>query len=193
MRGVLGRLGGMVVRPGRTLRAVLQGEGDGVEPLLLALATVAALYPATLTKYALLWRVDPGMAFGKLFSSSGFVWARLANEGAFCGVAALGFYVLGWMARRPVRAWDAVSAGLYLYVPMAVLALVGGLATRAGAEVPWLPQHPVDGWWVLEGGRVHLDRFYLKLVVEMAWPAVAGLWTAWTVWRDRGTAPVAAQ
>ena len=191
--GLARRMGGMVVAPRRTLHALLAGEGDALEVVVLALLVVTAIYPATVLKYVLLSRVDAGMAFSKLLGSNGFYWTRLMNQAGCCAVASAGFFGLGLLTRRRVAVWSAVTAGFHLYVPMAVLALLGLLLEKVGVSWPWLPHHPLDGWWVWEGNQPHLMRFYGKLVVEMAWPTVVGLWAAWTWWRQAPPAPATPQ
>lgn len=177
--GVMRRVGGMVVAPRKTLQHILLGHGDALEVVALALLVVTACYPMTVARYALLVHVDPGMALQKLFGSNGFFWTRLMNQTGFCAVASAGFFGLGWMLKKPVAVWTALTAGFYLYVPMGLLALVGLVLDKMGLVWPWLPHHPLDGWWVLEGNRVHLERFYAKLVLEMTWPAMVGLAAAW--------------
>ncbi|MEW5854807.1 MAG: hypothetical protein AB2A00_38885 [Myxococcota bacterium] len=186
LRGVLWRMGGILVRPVRTLLSILHdGEGDPLEPILLSILVVAAAFPMTVARYALAAEVSVAVALSRLFSANGFVWMRLVNELIFCAIAAAGFYLVALLSRRRTTAGNAITAGLYLYVPMAALTLLGVLLTRAGLKLPWLPNHPLDGWWVYEGNRFHPERVVLKLVVEMAWPTVIGLGAAWRTWRSR--------
>jgi hypothetical protein len=191
LRG-LGRLAGVVVRPVRTLTAILAGgPADPLEPVVLAVLAVAVTSPVTVATYVLAAEASLAVAFSRLFSVNGFIWGRLANQGLFCLVAGLGLYAVAWLARSRVGLGAALTAGLYLYVPMGVLTLGGGLLARAGVVLPWLPSHPLAGWWVMENGVFHRERVVVKLVVEMAWPAVVGLVVAWRVWRQgRGQALV---
>lgn len=192
MKAWAGRLGAMLLHPVSTLDAVVAGRrGDVADAVWLALLTVLAIYPASVARYLWLVEVDVTMAISKLLAGNGFVWSRLRNPAAYCGASAACFFVFSRaVLHRKVTVWDCLSAGAYLYVPVAALSVAGLLLHHAGVALPWLPHHPVDGWWVLEGNRVHLDRFYLKLVVAFAWPTVVGLaWAAWA-WRQiRGTRP----
>lgn len=186
-------LGGMLTRPRPTLEDILAGRsGDVVAPVLLAVLTVVAAFPATVARYAWLWPVDPEMAVSKLWSRNGFIWSRLTYPGILVGMSAVCFFTFCRVVlRRRTDVRDALTAAAHLYVPMAALTLVGALLQRAGLGLPWLPHHPMDGWWVMEGGRVHVGRFYFKLVVEMTPPALVGLWWAWRTWRIRVAANAA--
>lgn len=185
--GVLRRVGGMLVSPVKTLLEMLRGgHADPLEPVLLAVLVVMAAYPMTVGRYALIARVDVLNALSKLISANGFIWTRLINEAGFCAAAAGGWFLVS-LRRGRVHPFHAITAALYLYVPMAVMTVLGVLLAKVGAELPWLPNHPMDGWWVFEGNRLHYDRVVVKWLVEMAWPLALGLLVAWRLW----TAPPA--
>ena len=188
--GVLQRLGGMLVAPRRTVLEVLRGgHADALEPVVLAMLVVTSAFPVTVGRYAMVAEVSVLTALSRLVSANGFIWSRLVNEAAFCAVAAAGWFVVS-LRRGRVHPFHAVTAALYLYVPMAVTVLVGALLTRGGLAWPWLPNHPMDGWWVFEGNRLHYDRVVVKWLVEMVWPLVIGLLVAWQLWiREPGPKP----
>lgn len=175
----------MITHPHRTLYARLHGEPSApVEVLLLALLTVFATFPISVARMAFAAEVNVTVAVRRLFSLDGLFITRLHPEIIFCAVAGAGFFLVARLRRIPVRWGDALTAGIYLYVPMALVILVSGLVSRLGVDWPWLPHHPLDGWWVFEGQQWHPWRWFIKVVMEMGWPTVVGLSTAWSLWRS---------
>lgn len=142
---VIGRLGGALVVPHRTLPAVLaQGRGSIFEVLLLALVAAVVVSPTSAGQAVLLLRANVGdgalmivqlvvgrfsyALIGVLVAAALLTLVDRARDGA----AAVGFD----------RALDACA---YALVPYFVLAIAGATLAASGLELSFLPHRTLRG------------------------------------------------
>lgn len=149
---VLGRLGGALLLPQRTLIGVLtRGGGSLFEVLLLALLTGVVVEPIRAGQVVLMVRSDviDGVVMALQTLVGRFTPALLGAVG--------GALVLVAVARArgvlPELGFDrALDACAYALVPHLVLAVVGASLAQLGLDLWFLPHHPLRGrgldlWW----------------------------------------------
>ena len=178
--GHLGRLGGTVVAPRRTLRGILWwSEGHLAEVLVWMGVTVAVVEPVRTGRVLLMAQVgllDAVSMFFGLFASR--MTTPLVCAGA--GALALRLFARGPDGARPPL-YAALDACAFMLVPYLVLAALGTLLQGMGVGPRWvwyLPHQPLRGAaWVVT----------VRTVVAFAIPLA--LWIVlWLDVRRRGAA-----
>ncbi len=143
MLGHLSRLGGVVIRPRSTLRALLeQDEGHAWEIFPWIAVVSAACAPVEAGRALLMTRVDPLMGLWALIS----MIADRASAGLIGAVVAA--FVLQLVAKVPFdRAFDCT---MFMLVPFLLLAAIGACLSLVGAEIWFLPHRRLVGVpWVI--------------------------------------------
>jgi hypothetical protein len=137
-------LGGVLVAPRATLRALLFREQAPLGPLLALMILVAAASAPTETGRALL------LARGDLLDGASLLGSVLAGRllaplaGAFA--AAVPVWALGRRGSGPAVGFDrALDATLYVLVPWILLAAVGVLGEPFGVDFWAFPHRPMRG------------------------------------------------
>lgn len=162
---MLGRLGGALLVPQRTLLGVLtRGGGSLFEVLLLALLTGIVVEPTRAGQVVLMLRSSllDGLVMALQTLVGRFTPALLGALG--------GALVLVAVARArgvlPELGFDrALDACAYALVPHLVLALVGATAAQLGLDLWFLPHHPLRGRGL-----------------DLVWRFVAGLGWSLALW-----------
>jgi peroxiredoxin len=143
---ILARIGGLVVAPRRTLRALLEGEGSALDIVpAIAIAAVAST-PAKLGAGLLLLRARPDTALHKLGPDLWHQWSYPLLFVVFAATA------LAYGKEAPTRRCFAVST--YALVPSLLLMSIGGAAQRLGVDLAVLPHHPISGGPLERAARI---------------------------------------
>lgn len=165
--GHLARIGGVIVRPRRTLSAVLfDRRGRLWEVVLWMIVVCAAAQPVRAGQAMLLSRVDiigGASAFLNLLAS------RMLGPliGALVGAAIL------WAIDRKNVSFDAaVDTCAFALVPLLLLTAVGAGLSNLGVELWFLPHRTLGGRGVFFGTRLAVGYgwsilLFLLLVLEV--------------------------
>jgi len=136
----LGRLGGALATPRRTLIGVLEkGDGSVFEVLLFALVVGIIVQPTSAGQAFLLMRVSP---LEGLMALSRVVFGRFGTAFVIVLVGAAIVFVLG---RLRVGFDKILDACAYTLVPHFLLAAVGAALSNLGAELWFLPHRNLKG------------------------------------------------
>ncbi len=141
----LERLGGVLVAPRRTLRAIaVGGAGRPLELVPVFVLVVGVVQPAGLGQALLVARSQVGDG---LLAVASLVTSRMS--GPVIGAAA--FALVVWLAARARRpelglGFDgALDAALYALLPYLLLAALGGALAERGLEAWFLPHRLLRG------------------------------------------------
>lgn len=162
--GTLRRLGGLLVRPRKTLRRLAAGEGgDPLEGLAVYFWVQLAVAGRMLYRNLMLSAEAPRISFKRTYEA---FWALCRNDLLLFVVVLLALFVLGrLLAREKLPARGLATAAAYLLIPLALLKGAGALTLWLGADQWWLPHHAVDSSVVVVGRQVDWTRFAVKCAV----------------------------
>ncbi len=163
--GLAERLGGILVQPVRTLRALaLHDAAHPVEPFLVYAAVVLALHAGETFRLLSLLGDAPLIALRRLFD---VVLRAGRTDLVVVVVAAVVVGVVGRLQGhlRGQRFLGTAIAVTYLLVPLTLLKALGGLLALAGVDLWALPHEAVDSMAVVVKGRVDMGRFAVKCAV----------------------------
>ena len=159
--GLAERLGGILVQPVRTLRALaLHDAAHPVEPFVVYAAVVLALHAGETFRLLSLLGDAPLIALRRLFD---VVLRAGRTDLVVVVVAAVVVGVVGLL--RGQRFLGTAIAVTYLLVPLTLLKALGGLLALAGVDLWALPHEAVDSMAVVVKGRVDMGRFAVKCAV----------------------------
>ena len=181
--GLAERLGGILVQPVRSLRAIAGDDtAHPAEPLLVYASVVLALHAAESYRLLALVGDAPVIALRRLFD----VVLRAGRTDLVVVVVAA--IVVGGIGRlRGQRFLGTAIATTYLLVPLTLMKAIGGILAVAGLDLWALPHNAVDSMVVVKNGRVDMVRFGVKCAVAYG-PGLGAL-VAWLVTLPRALDP----
>ena len=175
MKNLLTRLGGMVVAPRQTIRAILNGEGrfEEILPLMIFGAVIyrqheAKTAVAKMTAY--LW---PGLLeFFRLLAT------ELLGEFLLIIIGAALFRFV--LLRSKKIGWDALlTAVAYCYVPYFFLLLIGATLDRLGLAISVMPQAT---WGEFARANPSLFAIVVRYALSYLWPGICAV----LIWKEGG-------
>ncbi|MFO0726819.1 MAG: YIP1 family protein [Myxococcota bacterium] len=154
MKGFLGRIGGVILAPRRTLYAILsEGGGNFGELLFLMLLVTITVSPNQAGEAFLIMRRWPLDGLMQLFS---LVATRMAGQVIAAVVAAA--LLLGIAKLRqgtPSFGFDrALDACLYALIPFLLLSSLGAALSELGLEAWFMPHRVTQGPPLILAARV---------------------------------------
>jgi cytochrome c biogenesis protein CcmG, thiol:disulfide interchange protein DsbE len=169
--GAIRRLGGMLVAPRATLRALVTSTaGDALEPIVLWALVVLALRAHEAYRLLALFAQGPMLILRRL---ADLVVNDGRNDALLLAITAVALGAYGALvAKRRVAFGAGATAAAYLLVPLVALKMVGGLIALGGADLWWSPHWAVDApQAIVVHGKVDWLRFAVKCVVAYGVPA----------------------
>lgn len=170
LRRLLARLGGVLIAPRETLRAIAAGQGgDPLEGFLLFVFVQLCITGRVLYRNLMLSGEAPEISLKRAW---GAVWSLSKNDLMLLAVVATALVLLGRFgpSRRSSRAMAAVAG--YLVVPVLLLKIIGATTMWLGHDQWWLPHHPIDSYVVFVNRQLDWVRFLTKCGVAYGWSAI---------------------
>lgn len=173
--GWLVRTGGVLIFPRAQFRRLLAGQGGGLtDVMLLMFPVMLGVGPVAVARAA----AGAGSQLGVLVSRLVSMYIGFAATPLLACVA-LALLLAGLLrlrgARVPLEA--LVSAAVYLWVPVAVLALLGSALALLGLPTWVLPNIPLS---VALGNHIDWWLVAIRIPVSYGWSA----WLAWLLIRE---------
>ncbi len=173
--GWLVRTGAVLFFPRALFRRIMTGEGSGlVDVMLLMFPVMLGIAPVSAARVAAGAGSQPGVLLSRLVSMYiGFAATPLL------ACVAVALLLAGLLRLRGERAplERLVTAAVYLWVPVAVLGLLGSALALLGAPTWILPNIPISvalridlPWWIIA----------IRIPVSYGWSA----WLAWLLYRE---------
>jgi len=173
--GWLERTGGVLFFPRALFRRVIAGEGGGlVDVMVLMFPVMLGIAPVSVARVA----AGAGSQLGLLLSRLVSMYIGFAATPLLACIA-VALLLAGLLRLRGARVplERLVTAGVYLWVPVAVLGLLGSALALLGAPTWILPNIPISvalrvevPWWIIA----------VRIPVSYGWSA----WLAWLLYKE---------
>ena len=149
-------------------------------PVGAYLLSILILTREVFFRSAFLWRIAPGSTWRR--TSEAVLQHTRDDVYLWCGIWAI-FWVAGrWLFPGPLSTRRRLMLLSALFWPLAMGKFIGAGLSLAGADLWWLPHHPVRSWVIVEQGQVIWWRYGVKCFTSYALSASMLLLLFWELW-----------